>query len=36
MIKRESKPERYAWAGPALFISVLVLIIAFYWWFVRA
>jgi hypothetical protein len=28
--------EAAAWAGPALFITVLVLIIAFFWWFVQA
>ncbi len=28
--------NRFAWAGPALFIIVLFLIATFFWWFVRA
>ncbi|GBE44162.1 hypothetical protein BMS3Bbin10_02252 [bacterium BMS3Bbin10] len=36
MTKTDSKPERFPWAGPALFIIVLVLLIAFFWWFVQA
>jgi hypothetical protein len=36
MSKSVSKPERYPWAGPALFISVLALLFAFFWWFVQA
>ena len=24
---------RYRWAGPALFTTVLVALIAFFWWF---
>ncbi len=27
--------DRFSWAGPALFIVVLALIAAFFWWFVR-
>ena len=26
--------EPYPWAGPALFVAVLVLVIAFFWWLV--
>jgi hypothetical protein len=36
MTEKTSKQERYPWAGPALFIVVSVLIVAFFWWFVRA
>jgi hypothetical protein len=36
MGKAASKPEQYAWAGPALFISVLALLFVFFWWFVQA
>ena len=25
--------DRFAWAGPALFIATLVAVIAFFWWF---
>jgi len=28
--------ERHRWAGPALFIAVLILFAAFFWWFVQA
>jgi hypothetical protein len=28
--------ERFPWAGPALFVVVLVLILAFFSWFVQA
>jgi hypothetical protein len=28
--------ERYPWAGPALFITVALLLLAFFWWFVQA
>jgi len=34
--KTAGKSERYAWAGPALFISVLALLFVFFWWFVQA
>ncbi len=36
MAEQGGKEERYSWAGPALFIIVLVLLTAFFWWFVRA
>lgn len=36
MPEQSDEQERHAWAGPALFIVVLILIIAFYWWFVQA
>ncbi len=36
MTGKAGEQERYPWAGPALFIIVLVLIVAFFWWFVRA
>jgi hypothetical protein len=25
--------ERFAWAGPSLFVVVLVALVAFFWWF---
>jgi hypothetical protein len=25
--------DRYPWAGPALFIAVLLAVVAFFWWF---
>jgi hypothetical protein len=36
MAKSAQEQERYPWAGPALFITVLVLLAVFFWWFVRA
>ncbi len=36
MTKPARQPERYPWAGPALFIFVLALLMVFFWWFVRA
>lgn len=33
MSAQESGSERYPWAGPALFIVVLVAVIVFFWWF---
>ena len=36
MTKPAHEQERYPWAGPALFIIVLVLLTVFFWWFVRA
>jgi len=35
MARPVRKQERYPWAGPALFITVLVLLTVFFWWFVR-
>lgn len=28
-----SQDERYPWAGPALFVAVLIAVVAFFWWF---
>ena len=25
--------EKYPWAGPALFVTVLIALIVFFWWF---
>jgi hypothetical protein len=36
MTEKANGREPYAWAGPALFIVVSVLIVAFFWWFVQA
>jgi hypothetical protein len=36
MTEKAGEQERYPWAGPTLFIVVLVLLTAFFWWFVRA
>jgi hypothetical protein len=36
MAEKAGEQERYSWAGPALFIVVLALLTAFFWWFVRA
>lgn len=36
MIKTELQQNRFPWAGPTLFIVVLVLLAVFFWWFVRA
>ena len=36
MTEKAAGPERYPWAGPALFIVVLALLTAFFWWFVQA
>ena len=33
MTKEDHAPESYAWAGPILFITVLVLLIVFFWRF---
>ncbi len=34
----DEKQERHqlAWVGPGIFLIVLVIIIGFFWWFVRA
>ena len=29
-------PERFPWAGPALFTAVAVALFVFFWWFVQA
>ncbi len=36
MNEKSENQERFPWAGPALFIVVLALIIAFFSWFVQA
>ncbi len=36
MAEKTDGSERFAFAGPALFIIVLFLILAFFWWFVQA
>jgi len=36
MTKPVSRQERYPWAGPVLFLIVLVMIAVFFWWFVQA
>ncbi len=36
MIEKAGEQERFPWAGPALFVAVLVLLAAFFIWFVRA
>jgi hypothetical protein len=36
MVETEDQQSRFPWAGPALFIAVLVLLTVFFWWFVRA
>jgi hypothetical protein len=33
---REGGTTRFPWAGPALFVSVLVALIGFFVWFLRA
>ena len=32
----EVEPTKYPWAGPALFTSVLIAVIVFFVWFLRA
>lgn len=32
----EGDATRYPWAGPALFVSVLIAVIVFFAWFLRA
>ncbi len=36
MSEQAEDQERFPWAGPTLFIIVLFLTAAFFWWFVRA
>jgi len=36
MSEQDNDRQRFAWAGPALFVVVAILIFAFYWWFVQA
>lgn len=36
MSEGESHKDRYPWAGPALFIIVAALLLAFFTWFVQA
>ena len=36
MTGKANDREKYAWAGPALFIAVLILFAVFFWWFVQA
>jgi len=36
MTDKAGEQERYPWAGPVLFIVVLALLTAFFWWFVQA
>ncbi len=31
---KASKEEKYPWAGPALFTTVLIAILVFFWWLV--
>lgn len=33
MTSEEPGVERFPWAGPALFTTVLVALIALFWWF---
>ena len=33
MTKQEDRREPHGWAGPALFVTVLVLLIVFFWRF---
>ena len=33
MDHRKSRHERYGWAGPALFFTVLAAVLVFFWWF---
>lgn len=32
MNAKASKPEKYGWAGPALFTIVALALLAFFWW----
>lgn len=32
----ETNDARYPWAGPALFTSVAVALVVFFWWFLSA
>jgi len=36
LTEKAREQERYPWAGPVLFIFVLILLAVFFWWFVRA
>ena len=36
MTEKTDGRERFPWAGPALFVAVLALLAAFFFWFVRA
>ncbi len=31
--REQGGTDRYAWAGPALFVVVLVALVVFFWWF---
>ena len=36
MSEDESGGERYPWAGPALFTTVALALVVFFWWFLSA
>jgi hypothetical protein len=36
MSEQPGEPQGFSFAGPALFIAVVILVTLFFWWFVRA